>query len=192
MRSSNILLDLFAELGTRRHDALNQTIQARKICASNNQLRRAKALRLVYYEVRPVERNLDLRYGPDMPIKSHITVILTSAVLALLYCDPAFALRCGTRLVKDGMSEVAVRALCGEPASVRHVGFVLRAYRRTSRPYPGSVEYAYPMYGFPNELVVTELLYNFGPRKLMRKLRFEGDRLTSIETAGYGFLEPNE
>jgi hypothetical protein len=175
-----------------RDDALSQTIQTRKICASNNILHRAQGPGLVYYEVRRVKRNIDLRYGPDMPIKGHITVILASAVLALLYCDPAFALRCGTRLVKDGMSEFAVRALCGEPTSVRHVGFVLRAYRRTSRPYPGSVEYAYPMYGFPNELVVTELLYNFGPRKLMRKLRFEGDRLTKIETAGYGFLERNE
>jgi len=36
---------------------------------------------------------------------------------------------------------------------------------------------------------VTELVYNFGPRKLMRKLRFEGGLLTSIETIGYGYRD---
>ncbi len=66
---------------------------------------------------------------------------------------------------------------------------MIRARRYTGRPYPNTVEYLYPQFGFPHELVVIELLYNFGPRKLMRTLRFEGDRLTSIETAGYGYLE---
>lgn len=110
-------------------------------------------------------------------------------LLLLMLSDPAHALRCGNRLVKDGMNEAAVRAICGDPVSVRHVGFVLRAYRYTGRPHPYSVEYAHPQFGFPHQLVVVELLYNFGPRKLMRKLRFEGDRLTSIETAGYGYLD---
>ena len=40
--------------------------------------------------------------------------------------------------------------------------------------------------GYQQELAVTEMLFNFGPRKLMRRIRFEGGRLTNIETAGYG------
>ncbi|MBT8131141.1 MAG: DUF2845 domain-containing protein, partial [Gammaproteobacteria bacterium] len=41
--------------------------------------------------------------------------------------------------------------------------------------------------GFHEELLVKELLFNFGPRKLMRRIRFEGGYLVSIETAGYGY-----
>ena len=130
--------------------------------------------------------------GPMMATTRVFTSSLAIATLLLISSDPAHALRCGTRLVKDGMTEAAVRAICGEPVSVRHIGYVLRAYRVTGRPYPGSVEYLHPQFGFPHELAVMELVYNFGPRKLMRRLRFEGDRLTSIETAGYGYLETDQ
>jgi hypothetical protein len=87
------------------------------------------------------------------------------------------------------MSEIRVRAICGEPVSVRHIGFVLRTYQHSRLSYPATVEAYYPGLGFHQQLAVTELVYNFGPHKLMRKLRFEGDRLKSIETAGYGYLE---
>ncbi len=133
-----------------------------------------------------------LQCGPMMPVTRLIAFASATAVLFLLCSNPAYALRCGTRLVKDGMSEAAVRAICGEPTTARQIGYVMRAFRITGRPYPGSVEYLHPQFGFPHELIVTELVYNFGPRKLIRKLRFEGDRLTSIETAGYGYLEPDK
>lgn len=74
----------------------------------------------------------------------------------MLISDPAHALRCGSRLVKDGMH------------STRHI-------------------YS----GFHEELLVAELTFNFGPRKLIRVLRFEGSQLTSIRTAGYGYREKN-
>jgi hypothetical protein len=35
------------------------------------------------------------------------------------------------------------------------------------------------------------MLFNFGPHKLMRVIRFEGGRLTSIDTAGYGYRDKN-
>jgi hypothetical protein len=38
-------------------------------------------------------------------------------------------------------------------------------------------------------VVVTEFVYNFGPRKLMRRLIFEGSVLVEIETIGYGYFE---
>lgn len=114
------------------------------------------------------------------------------AVGTFLCSDPSYALRCGHRIVKDGMNEIEVRAICGEPISVRHVGFVLRAYQYSRRSHSATVETYYPGLGFHQQLAVTELVYNFGPRKLMRKLRFEGDRLKSIETAGYGYLEKDD
>jgi len=52
-----------------------------------------------------------------------------------------------------------------------------------------SVEH-YPGYGrFIEEVVLTEFVYNFGPRKLMRRLMFEGGILVKIETIGYGYRE---
>jgi hypothetical protein len=46
--------------------------------------------------------------------------------------------------------------------------------------------------GFHEELLVTEMLFNFGPRKLMRLVRFEGGRMVSTETSGYGHHSKNK
>jgi hypothetical protein len=37
--------------------------------------------------------------------------------------------------------------------------------------------------------MVTEYVYNLGPRKLMRRLVFEGSVLVSVETLGRGYRE---
>ena len=123
------------------------------------------------------------------------TLALQSVVATCLIAiaDPAWALRCGNRIIKEGMHEVEVIDLCGEPASVRHLGFVLRPYiiklpagdfghRSTQRVYGG----------YHEELSVTEMLFNFGPHRLMRIIRFEGGRITNIETAGYGYREESQ
>ena len=96
-----------------------------------------------------------------------LPLALSLACLFMLASDPAHALRCGQRLVKDGMYEEHVVEICGEPVSRRHLGYVLRPYI-LKRPAG---------------------ILNFGPRKLMRVLRFEGGRLTSIRTMGYGYRE---
>lgn len=116
------------------------------------------------------------------------TLLGTTALLAM--ADNAWALRCGSRIIKEDMHESVVIALCGEPQSVRKLGYVLRPYiikrpagsfghRSTGRVYGG----------YHQELAVKEMLFNFGPRKLMRVIRFEGGYLTSIDTAGYGYRE---
>lgn len=81
-------------------------------------------------------------------------------------------------------------ALCGEPASTRRLGYVLRPYiikRPAGQSSLGGTRHVYG--GFHEELLVTEMLFNFGPRKLMRRVRFEGGLLVSIETAGYGHID---
>ncbi len=117
-----------------------------------------------------------------------------SLVIAfMLASDPAHALRCGQRLVKEGMYEEQVIELCGEPASKRYLGYVLRPYilKLPAGEFgTRSTRHAYS--GFHEELLVTELTFNFGPRKLMRILRFEGGQLTSIRTAGYGYREKDD
>ena len=109
-------------------------------------------------------------------------------VSLLLLSDAAFAFRCGSRIIQDGMHEVEVIRLCGEPVSVRELGYVIRSYGYGRRsPYRGRV------YGpYHHEVLVTEMLFNFGPRKLMRRLTFEGGILTSIRTMGYGYVEKSK
>lgn len=119
------------------------------------------------------------------------SLIAATAAVLLLAGGNAHAFRCGSKLVQDGMHEQQVIAACGAPTSIRHIGHALRAYdyRWRSR-YRGYSRYRYPGYGnLATEVVVTEYIYNFGPRKLMRRLVFEGSVLVTIETIGYGYLE---
>lgn len=113
------------------------------------------------------------------------SIALIIATTAILASDPAHALRCGSRLVKGGMDESEVKAICGEPVSERIVGFVIRSHFDRKHGFSRTRYYG----GYAHEVVVTELVYNFGPRKLMRKLRFEAGLLVSIETIGYGYRE---
>ena len=53
---------------------------------------------------------------------------MTLACMAFLASDPAHALRCGSRLVKEGMHETEVKAICGKPVSERSLGYVLRSH----------------------------------------------------------------
>jgi hypothetical protein len=125
---------------------------------------------------------------------SRKTLLALSMVCAfMLISDPAYALRCGSRLVKEGMDESRVIDLCGEPVSRRRLGYVLRPYilkRPAGILGMHSTRHVYS--GFHEELMVMELTFNFGPRKLMRIVRFEGGLLTSIRTAGYGYREKGD
>lgn len=116
--------------------------------------------------------------------------ILLLVPLVLLFAEPAAAFRCGNKLVKDGMHEQQVIAVCGEPDSVRHRGYALRSYAPPVRRRLGSgfTEYRYPGYGvYVQEVMITEFVYNFGPRRKMRRLLFEGGILVTIEDIGYGY-----
>lgn len=119
-------------------------------------------------------------------------IAATSGLIAVLMLasDPAHALRCKSKVVREGMLESEVIRLCGEPVATQHLGYVLRSGYRLRR---GLSTYHIPSgrygYGHYEELIVTEMLFNFGPRKLMRLIRFEGGRIAKIETAGYGYIE---
>ena len=128
----------------------------------------------------------------NMKLFAPKTLVLSlPAAVLLLASDPAFAFRCGSKLVRDGMHEQQVIAACGEPTSVRHLGHTIRAYDYRFRLHGGGYTY-YRMPGvghFATEVAITEFVYNFGPRKLMRRLIFEGNVLVEIETIGYGYTE---
>ncbi len=120
-----------------------------------------------------------------MLFSRQLTISIVLAGIAILASDPAHALRCGSKLVKDGMHEVEIKAICGQPVSERRLGYVIRSHFDRNH---GSVSTRY-YGGYRREVLVTELVFNFGPRKLMRKMRFEGGHLVSIETVGYGYRD---
>lgn len=88
------------------------------------------------------------------------------------------------------MHETEVLRLCGRPVSTRHLGYVIRSFGigdgRLASPARGTVR---RQAWYQQEVEVTEAVYNFGPRKLMRRLRYEGGMLVSISTMGYGYIE---
>ena len=116
----------------------------------------------------------------------------TAALLALtLFATPAHAFRCGNKIVTKDMHEAQVRRACGAPTTMRDIGRTLRNINIPIESTAGGNWTArhFSAYGFSEEVVITEYVYNFGPRKLMRRLLFEGGVLVSIETLGYGYRE---
>ncbi|NLG75694.1 MAG: DUF2845 domain-containing protein [Xanthomonadaceae bacterium] len=104
--------------------------------------------------------------------------------LAFLLIAPAEAdaMRCSGRVISDGATRTTVRQFCGEPSDI-----VTRTILR--RPYydfHGRIVY----YGDGLIEVPVEIwTYNFGPYKLMRRVRFVDGLVEEIETLGYGYHE---
>lgn len=111
-------------------------------------------------------------------------------LLGLIVASPAQAFRCGNKIVIENMHEQQVRKACGSPSTVRHIGYAIRDVTIPARHRlsPGARGRHLAYYGhYTQEVVVTEYVYNFGPRKFMRRLLFEGGVLVSIEKIGYGY-----
>ena len=73
---------------------------------------------------------------------------------------------------------------------MRHIGHALRNVNVPIKGRHGgwSTQH-FPGYNLVQEVIISEYVYNFGPRKLMRRLVFEGGILISIESLGYGYRE---
>ncbi len=102
-------------------------------------------------------------------------LLLPASGLAL-----ADSFRCGTRLVTDGDSTDKVAALCGPPETVERS----EVWRRPLLWHRGQPYYAGRD---PVEVSVEYWVYNFGPHRLMRRLRFEDGLLVEVETLGHGY-----
>ena len=116
------------------------------------------------------------RFAPMRPLA------LATCVAMLLAAVPAHAFRCGDKLVEEGDTRAEVRARCGEPVEITY-GSILRApvYWWHGQPIRVGSD--------PVEVPVEIWLYNFGPNRFMRRLRFEDGELVEIETLGYGYLK---
>lgn len=124
-------------------------------------------------------------------------------VLSLLFAAPAAAgsLRCDNRLVQKGDTQGEVIAKCGEPSEVldRPVPRPViqrQAYHeprlRLTRDHYGRTR-VWHDYGARRVVVhehaplVSFWTYNFGPNRLMHRLRFEDGLVTEIRTLGRGY-----
>lgn len=111
----------------------------------------------------------------------HLAALLVLSTLGgLAVPDTAWAFRCGNRLVAEGDTRGEVRARCGAPTEVTRSSLLRPAIVwRHGRPY--QVGHA------PVEVPVEVWIYNLGPSRLMRKLRFEDGQLVEIDALGYGY-----
>ncbi|MFO1375454.1 MAG: DUF2845 domain-containing protein [Steroidobacteraceae bacterium] len=110
--------------------------------------------------------------------------MLLFALAAVAAPAGADSFRCGVRLVTDGTTMAEVRSLCGEPVSVirREVWRRPAMWIKGRRYFLSDSEVAVP---------VEYWTYNFGPHRLMRRVRFEDGVVTDIETLEHGYNEPD-
>jgi hypothetical protein len=103
--------------------------------------------------------------------------------MGLLVSSPAFAesFRCGSKIIVDGDTRDTVAAKCGEPTDVLAGRSVFRrpVVWGYGRPYYIGEDFI--------EVSVESWIYNLGPNKLMRRIRFEDGIVVEIETLGYGY-----
>ena len=105
----------------------------------------------------------------------------------------ADALRCGSRVVSKGDHKTEVWHKCGEPASIEE-RVIYPTVHHPYRRYPNDHQRQQPyrIHKYPSQvgipITVEEWIYNFGPRRLMQKLKFENGKLVHIDSLGYGYL----
>lgn len=113
-----------------------------------------------------------------------LSTLIGGLSLLWMAAASADAMRCNGRLIGDGDTRAEVRALCGNPSDVQTRTILRR-----------------PFFNFHDRLVhfgdglievpVETWTYNFGPYKLMRRVRFVDGLVEEVETLGYGYREPS-
>jgi hypothetical protein len=126
--------------------------------------------------------------------RSQHALTAITLIIALLSATNAWAMRCGNQLVNKGDSQASVLKYCGEPVQ-KSERYVLR-----SGTYPSqksginindesliSNDRRY-IYG-RSEVLLEEWIYNFGPSKFMRLVRFANGIVEDVQTLEYGYRE---
>jgi hypothetical protein len=114
--------------------------------------------------------------------------------LALGLAGPAAALRCGNKLVQRGDPMPKVLKFCGDPVATQTRSIVRRGIPRSRVFRDGKFSrYADDELLINDrsfvEVLVEEWTYNFGPRKLMRVIRFENGLVADVIALGYGYRD---
>jgi hypothetical protein len=113
--------------------------------------------------------------------KTRLTGLLLAA-LALGMAAPAMAdsMRCGNHLIVDGDTAGKLRSRCGEPAAISRKTLlrppIVWVNGRALRAGHSAME-----------VPVETWEYNFGPRRLIQRVRIEDGLVVAIDTLGYGY-----
>ncbi|QLG89191.1 DUF2845 domain-containing protein [Chitinibacter bivalviorum] len=108
--------------------------------------------------------------------------VISFVLLAMLALTSASSqadtnMRCGNKIIGINSSQSTVRARCGEPAEMNQYSEPVK-YRNHRGLWVAD----------PNQptKTVTEWVYNFGPDKLMMRVKFVNGSLVDVQTLGYG------
>jgi hypothetical protein len=99
-------------------------------------------------------------------------------LVLLPFMAHADSMRCGSRIVKDGDTIDKVLAVCGEPTTGQRTWI-----QRAPQYVLGGQWYSFPG---TEDVPVDLWIYDFGPNKLMRRVRFVAGQVVSIVTLDRG------
>jgi hypothetical protein len=127
-------------------------------------------------------------------------LMMLFACFVLISASSADAFRCGSRVVSDGDYKAEVLYKCGEPQLVEEYLIYqtivedLISHRRTIQSHQVPIFGTQEVYEIPpghtllkTPIRVEDWTYNFGPNRLMQRLRFVQGRLKEIQAMGYGY-----
>jgi hypothetical protein len=101
---------------------------------------------------------------------------LAVALILMGIAEPVSALRCSGKIIANGSTKAEVREFCGEPTCTRKPGTVFVKKSGIYVPMAADVEW----------------IYNLGPGRLVRFIRFYYGKVVFIESGGYGWTGERE
>lgn len=118
---------------------------------------------------------------PTRARESLRSVVAAAILVVVVIGSPARAgddLRCGSKLISPGDDMDKLLYYCGEPTQKTRTYII-----RRPRFEVGSQEYSFPG---EEEVPVDVWTYDFGPNKLMRRVRMVAGKIEAIDTLDYG------
>jgi hypothetical protein len=119
--------------------------------------------------------------------------MLLLPLLALL-AEPALAMRCKGKLVKEGDHKARVLRYCGEPTATQSRTIVRSGLPNARREIVltdgnSSIRREELLIHDRSyeEILIEEWTYNLGPNRMMRLVRFENGIVVTVNGLGYGY-----
>lgn len=112
-------------------------------------------------------------------MRGSFTILAFIVLASTAFSARADAVRCDGRIVVVGDTRAQLRDVCGDPEDVQTQRILQQpSYFVDGRQYFVGTQLV--------EILVEYWTYNFGPQKLMRRIRIEDGVITDMETLGYG------
>ncbi len=111
-------------------------------------------------------------------LNASIRLVWILAGLLIASGASADSVRCGSKLITEGDPIEKVREYCGEPTETQRTWMTRQPrfeYGGQEIPFEGS-----------EDVPVDLWTYDFGPNKLVRRIRFIAGKVDSIETREHG------